>query len=166
MGNSGHFAECLHSAKSEESLTSVRSSALGKDSARHLTLGKVTIFAECLSAGARQRLFLCQVPRTWHSANRPLCPCSVTTLKVCRVRDFALGKGFTECPTKCSRQSPLCRHFLFCVSFAECNTRQSLCRVFLELCRVFLTLGKVAVSRSDANDQSLMPINATELLFL
>ena len=33
--------------------------------------------------------------------------------------------------------------------YAECNTRQSICRVFLGLCRVPLTLGKTTVSRSD-----------------
>jgi hypothetical protein len=32
------------------------------------------------------------------------------------------------------------------VSFAECNTRQSLCRVFFEFCRVFFTLSKLTVS--------------------
>jgi hypothetical protein len=159
MANSGHFAECLHSAKSKESLPSVITPALGKKvifaecqasgtRQSNNLCRKVTIFAECLSVGTRQRVFLCRVPWTWHSANHPLCPYSVTALKFCRVRDFVLGKGFAECPMKCTRQSPLCRHFLFRVSFAKCNTRQNLCRVFLELCRVFLTLGKVAISRS------------------
>jgi hypothetical protein len=58
MGNSGHFAECLHSAKSEESLPS----------ARYLALGKETIFVECGIHGTRQRSNLCRVPGTWHSA--------------------------------------------------------------------------------------------------
>jgi len=34
------------------------------------------------------------------------------------------------------------------VLYAECNTRQSVCRVFLVLCRVHLALGKSTVSRS------------------
>jgi len=34
------------------------------------------------------------------------------------------------------------------VLYAECNTRQSICRVFLGVCRVPLTLGKSTVSRS------------------
>jgi hypothetical protein len=34
-------------------------------------------------------------------------------------------------------------------AFAECDTRQSLCRVFLRLCRVLWALGKALVSGSD-----------------
>jgi hypothetical protein len=49
----------------------------------------------------------------------------------------ALGKAFAECPIKDTRQIRFCRQFFYRVSFAECNTRQSLCRVQIGLCRVF-----------------------------
>jgi hypothetical protein len=42
----------------------------------------------------------------------------------------ALGKVFAKCPIKDTRQRRFCRQFFYRVSFAECNTRQSLCRVF------------------------------------
>jgi hypothetical protein len=68
MGNSGHFAECLHSAKSEESLPSVctrqnlrifaeclhSAKKLSLPSARSLALGKDDFFAECQGPGTRQ----------------------------------------------------------------------------------------------------------------
>ena len=60
----------------------------------------------------------------------------------------ALGKGFAECPTKDTRQRRLCRLIFYRVVFAECNTRQSLCRVQIGLCRVPLALGKATDSRS------------------
>ena len=61
----------------------------------------------------------------------------------------ALGKGFAECPTKDTRQRRLCRLFFCRVLFAECSTRQSLCRVQIGLCRVPLALGKFTESGSD-----------------
>jgi hypothetical protein len=132
MGNSGHFAECLHSAKSEESLPSATNPALGKVTifaechahgtrqSNYLTLGKVTIFAEGRVHGTRQKKNLCRVPDPGTRQIVRYMPCSVTALKVCRARRFALGKGFAECPTKFTRQSPLCQQSLFRVSFAEC----------------------------------------------
>jgi hypothetical protein len=97
-------------------------------------LGKEYFFAECQGPGTRPIVHYVAAP------SRRLNFAECGTLRS--------AKAFAECPTKCTRQSPRCWHFFFRVSFAECNTRQSLCRVFLELCRVFLTLGKVAVSRS------------------
>ena len=59
---------------------------------------------------------------------------------------LALGKGFTECPTKSTRQRLFCRLILCRVPFAECGTRQSLCRVYFGLYRVPTALGKAPVS--------------------
>jgi hypothetical protein len=95
MGNSCHFAECLHSAKSEESLPSVRSTALGKEaiwhsakkqsllSARSMALGKDFFFAECQVLGTRQSNNLCRVPQRRRSAKIISLPSAV---------DLALGK--------------------------------------------------------------------------
>jgi hypothetical protein len=47
MGNSGHFAECLHSAKYEESLPSVNTWQTLKNLCRVFTLGKDNFFTEC-----------------------------------------------------------------------------------------------------------------------
>ena len=69
--------------------------------------------------------------------------------QLCRVS--ALGKGFAECPTKDTRQRRLCRLFFCRVLFAECSTRQSLCRVQIGLCRVPLALGKFTESGSDTS---------------
>ena len=44
-----------------------------------------------------------------------------------------LGKVFAERPIKNTRQRNVCRLYLRRVLFAECNTRQSLCRVFFGL---------------------------------
>ena len=94
------------------------------------TLGKVSNFAECLPLGTRQR---CR-PGSRHVAPMPSAK--------------ALGKVFAECPKSDTRQSQLCRENLCRVSFAECYTRQRLCRVRSVLCRVLLTLGKVWKSGS------------------
>jgi hypothetical protein len=120
----GFFAECpwWHSAKIDS-----LPSAAGQ------TLGKGNSLAECLPG---------------HSAKTPSSsPVVVTAAFLCRVlpgtrqtslpsaREKALGKeGFADA---------LCRAF-----FAECDTRQSLCRVFLRLCRVLRALGKAHVSGS------------------
>jgi hypothetical protein len=55
---------------------------------------------------------------------------------------------FAECPRKNTRQRRLCRCTVCRAFFAECHTRQSLCRVFLRLCRVLRALGKALVSGS------------------
>ena len=61
---------------------------------------------------------------------------------------LALGKVFAECSTKNTRQRQPCRVFVRQVPFAECNTRQSLCRVFFGLRRVPWTRGKATDSGS------------------
>jgi hypothetical protein len=84
------------------------------------------IFAECLPGQ--------------HSANTP-------SGNGCRQAlpnaEMTLGKGFAECPTLGTRQRNLCRLILCRVVFAECGTRQRLCRVRKCLCRVLPALGKV-----------------------
>ena len=62
----------------------------------------------------------------------------------------ALGKVFAECPIENTRQRDVCRHCRCNVLFAECYTRQSLCRVFFGLCRVPVAHGKVTVFGSEA----------------
>ena len=61
----------------------------------------------------------------------------------------ALGKAFAECPIKDTRQRGLCRSNFYRVFFAECRTRQRLCRVQFDLCRVPRELGKEPESSSD-----------------
>ena len=56
----------------------------------------------------------------------------------------ALGKGFAECPTKSTRQRSLCREGICRQLFAECSTRQRLCRMQSLLCRVQLHSAKHA----------------------
>jgi len=115
-------------------LPSARSGALGKEI-------KKKIFAECLTAGARQR-------RTWHGA--------VSRAAYAECIDFAeslaLGKEvlcrvpvFAECPA------------LGKEIFAECNSLPSAALGKEDLCRVSdfwhsakkFTLGKVSVSSSE-----------------
>ena len=75
-------------------------------------------FAECLPLGTRQR---CR-PGSRHVA--PMLSAK------------ALGKDFAECSKSDTRQRPLCRGRLCRVVFAECYTRQRVCRVQTGLCRV------------------------------
>ena len=63
---------------------------------------------------------------------------------------LALGNVFAECSTKNTRQRNVCRLCVRRVPFAECNTRQRICRVYIGLCRVPEALGKEAVSGSDS----------------
>jgi hypothetical protein len=56
---------------------------------------------------------------------------------------------FAECPRKNTRQRRLCRCTVCRAFFAECDTRQRLCRVFLRLCRVLRALGKACESGSE-----------------
>jgi hypothetical protein len=58
------------------------------------------------------------------------------------------AKLFAECPRKSTRQRRLCQCTLCRALFAECDTRQRLCRVFLRLCRVLQSLGKAVDSGS------------------
>ena len=62
---------------------------------------------------------------------------------------LALGKGFAECPIKCTWQRGLCRSTVYRAPFAECNSQQTICRVYIGLCRVPEALGKEAASGSD-----------------
>src|SRR5688572_11811975 len=61
---------------------------------------------------------------------------------------MALDKVFAECPTKSTRQRGCCRCTVRRAFFAECDTRQSLCRVYNSLCRVSEIHGKGADSGS------------------
>ena len=61
------------------------------------------------------------------------------------------GHSATSLPSarqKNTRQISVCRQNVYRVSFAECNTRQTLCRVFLGFRRVPMALGKVPESGS------------------
>jgi hypothetical protein len=58
------------------------------------------------------------------------------------------AKKFAECPRKNTRQRRLCRCTVCRAFFAECHTRQRLCRVFLRLHRVLQALGKAIDSGS------------------
>ena len=93
------------------------------------TLGKVATFAECLSQwrSANQvplpsawPWHSAKPPSRWHSPSRPL--------------------FFAECRIGTRHRAP----------FAECNTWQRLCQVYISLCRVPQALGKEAASGSDA----------------
>jgi hypothetical protein len=84
------------------------------------TLGKDGSFAECCPG---------------HSAKTPSpSPGTVTAAFLCRVL---------------SGQRRLCRCTVCRAFFVECDTRQSLCRVFLRLCRVLQALGKGGDSGSE-----------------
>jgi hypothetical protein len=129
----GHFAEC--DTRQRGALPSVRGIALGKEprpgtgigslpSVVALTLGKVpdrgTPLADSLPSAVRQTLGKDSVSVTrrrngcfslssalWHSANH-----------------------FAECPRKSTQQRRLCRCTICRALFAECDTRQRVCRVF------------------------------------
>jgi hypothetical protein len=103
----------------------------------------------------------------WHSAKMDSLPSAAwntlgkAAVSVTRRRNdhFSLpsalwhsAKRFAECPRKSIRQRSLCRCSLCRVFFAECDTRQSLCRVFLRLRRVLQALGKAINSGSDRED--------------
>jgi hypothetical protein len=78
-------------------------------SAGRKTLGKGNSFAEC---------------HLGHSAK--------TSSPSPQRRD---GGFFAECSRKSTRQKRLCRYTVCRAHFAECDTRQSRCRVFFRLCR-------------------------------
>jgi len=90
------------------------------------TLGKQDIFAECL----------CYETLGKTLGKRAMNVFSPSRCFFCRVSVLALGKVFAECPIKNTRQRNVCLLCVRRVSFAECNTRQSLCRVFFGLCCV------------------------------
>jgi hypothetical protein len=125
-------------------------------------------FAECNGHDTRQSdNMLCREPRSRHSAKMACLPSVLpvalgtdATFAECLIHwrsakrrplpsvRLALGKAFAECPIKCTRQRGLCRQIFYRAPFAECSTRQSLCRVYIVLCRVPEALGKEAVSGS------------------
>ena len=150
----------LHSVK--DSLPSATTIALSKTghnwaklaqvpdlpSAMVTALGETGHFAECRRCGTRQRIFwekikkiFCRVPDT-----SPLGKGDVR--RAVSVRSTFLCRVLTECPIYCTRQRTLCRQKLCRRVFAECNTRQTLCRVQTWVCRAFRALGKEPVSSS------------------
>ena len=113
-----------------------------------VALGKEGGFAECCQEDTRQRYLRCRVsPLTLGKA-----AVSVTRRRNGR---FSLPSApwhsanlFAECPRKSTRQRRLCRCTVCRAFFAECYTRQSLCRVFLRLRRVLPALGEAIDSGS------------------
>ena len=112
--------------KKNKSLPSARSGALGKE----IFFKKNQIFAECLTAGTRQR-------RAWRN--------TVTRVILCRVPHFCRESGTRQ-------RNPLpnalvCRVPSRVQFFAECSTRQ---RRSLPSTR-FLTLGKEFCTRQSVS---------------
>ena len=117
-------------------------------SAWTLTHGKEAKFAECLEFDTWKNRNVCRVPEIWHSANAPW-PSPLRHVTFFRRASVsALGKVFVECPIENTRQRAVCRYCRWRVQFAECCTRQILCRVFFGLCRVPVAHGKATVSGS------------------
>jgi hypothetical protein len=158
LGKEARFAECRteHSAKC-------------------LTWGPSLVGSlPSVLGGTRQRLNLCRVLLGKHSAKLTPLPSvildtrqrsrlrhlvAVTATFLCRVlpgtwqtslpsAPWHSANLFAECLRKSTRQRRLCRCTVCRAFFAECDTRQSLCRVFLGLCRVLRALGKAPVSGS------------------
>jgi hypothetical protein len=161
----GHFAEC--DTWQRGTLPSVRTIALGKEPRpRH----RYRFFAKCSGSDTRQRSTLCRVPYKAldkvPDMGTPLAdslpsPVRQTlgkdAISVTRRRNdcFSLPSAlwhstnlFAECPRKSTRQRRLCRCTVCRALFADCDTRQRLCRAFLRLCRVLQALGKVVDSGS------------------
>jgi hypothetical protein len=65
-----------------------------------------------------------------------------------RQRSTLCRVSYCKCPRKSTRQRRLCRCTMCRALFVECDTQQSLCRVFLSLCRVLQALGKAVGSGS------------------
>jgi hypothetical protein len=122
----------------------------------HRTLGKE------LDNGTLPGRLFAECP-LWHSVKTAALPSAAwktlgkAVVSVTRRRNgrFSLpsalwhsAKRFAECPRKNTRQRSLCRCSLCRAFFAECHTRQSLCRVFLRLRRVLQALGKAIDSGS------------------
>jgi hypothetical protein len=123
----GLFAECRstrHSAKSPPLLSAYESSRH-----RDWRWGPLDpSLPRAMVAGTRQNCLFAECHRR-HSAKDPsLSLGAVTVTFLCRV-STTLGKFFAECPTKSTRQRDRCRCTVRRAFFAECYTRQSLCRV-------------------------------------
>ena len=142
------FAECL-------------AAALGKV----FFLKKIQkFFAECLNRSTRQKNYLKKnkkpLPSAWAGAlgkvffkkiiffcrvlGRALGKITVNGWRrngrkyfaECRPKHLAIFFYFAECPDKKHSAKTLCREKIYRADFAECYTRQSLCRVQRALCRV------------------------------
>jgi len=114
-----------------------------------LTLGKEARFAQCLEVDTWQRSQVCRVSGPGHSANAPWPSRCRRVTFFRRASVLTLGKVFAECPIENTQQRDVCRHCRCHMLFAECYTRQSLCRVFFCLCRVPVAHGKASVSSSE-----------------
>jgi hypothetical protein len=143
LGKKVVFAEC-RTEYSAKSLTWGPSLVGSLPSAAWTTLGKDNFFVECHqghsakppspSHGAVTAAFLCRVlPGTWQRG-------------LPSAREKALGKeGFADALFA----EPSLPSVTLGKAFAECHTRQSLCRVFLRFRRVLQALGKAIDSGSD-----------------
>jgi hypothetical protein len=135
------FAECnVSDTRQRTNLCRVPHIALGKEPDMGTLPGGFC--AECCLADTRQSELLCRVsPGTLGK----------DSISVTRLRNgcFSLpsvlwhsANLFVECSRKSTRQRRLCRCTVCRALFAECDTRQSLCQVFLRLYRVLQALGK------------------------
>jgi hypothetical protein len=122
-----------------------------------LTLGKEARFAECHTKHSAKYLtwgplwrILCRVLSPWTlgkyavSVNRRRNGCFSLPSVL-----WHSANRFAECPRKSTRQRRLCRYTVCRALFAECDTQQTLWRVFLRLCRVLQALDKAVDSGSD-----------------
>jgi hypothetical protein len=138
------FAECRtlcrvpflgHSAK-----MALPRAALGK-----VRLSVTSLFTECRTLVTGPHSAKTCLPSVKHSAKGALgkgpsaAVPKLTAVSLCRDGRFSLPSAvwhsaniFAECPRKSSRQRRLCRCTVHRAFFAECNTRQSICRVFLK----------------------------------
>ena len=112
------FAECLPTALGKENPKN-RKQALPSARCRHSTKHLKKI----------KNTFLCRVPTRGTRQRGRHGGFSLPSAVV------ALGKSFAECPTCGTRQRSLCREGICRQLFAECSTRQRLCRVQSLLCR-------------------------------
>ena len=134
----GHFAECLSQY--------TRQSGLPQDSTTVLCQvlkpwhsAKFQTFAECQDPALGKAA-------TWRHSGPALCRVPDADTRQSAGPEWrhvaallsakALGKVFAECPKSDTRQRSLCRGRLCRVAFAECNTRQRVCRVQTGLCQV------------------------------
>jgi hypothetical protein len=146
LGKEACFAEC-HTKHSAKYLTWGSPLAVSLPSVPGDTRQR-SYLAECQPDSTRQRNLLCRVsPGTLGK----------DSVSVTRRRNgcfslpsalWHLANHFAECPRKSTRQRRLCRCTVCRALFAECDIRESLCRVFLRLCRVLQALDKVGDSGS------------------
>jgi hypothetical protein len=129
------FAECnVYGTRQRNMLCRVLYQALGK--VRDMGTPSGGFFAECCQADTRQRRRLRQ-------------PGAVTAAFLCRVLPGTRQTSLPSAREKSTQQRRLCRCTVCRALFAECDTRQSLCRVFLRLCQVLQALGKAGDSSSE-----------------